>query len=64
MAKTDEQKDLPAANAGQLTDDQLDQAQGGLCMNEVIKDIVSPRDPVSGLPTGKFLGETIEGSDI
>ena len=64
MAKTDEQKDLPAANAEQLTDDQLDQAQGGLCMNEVIKDIVSPRDPASGLPTGNFIGTTVEGTNI
>ena len=64
MAKTDEQKDLPTANAEQLTDDQLDQAQGGLCMNEVIKDIVSPRDPASGLPTGNFIGTTVEGTNI
>ena len=65
MAKTDEQKDLPTANAEQLTDDQLDQAQGGmLCTNEVIKEIVSPRDPASGLPTGNFIGETVEGTNI
>ena len=50
--------------AEELKDDQLDQAQGGLCMNEVIKDIVSPRDPASGLPTGNFIGTTVEGTNI
>ncbi len=43
-------------NAQELQDDVLDKAQGGLgdTATHEVGHIISPRDPASGLPTGKI----------
>ena len=40
----------------ELTDKDLEQVAGGITYDSATKCIISPRDPASGLPTGKTAG--------
>jgi hypothetical protein len=51
MTKDQKRDSGTKAPTVQLTDDQLEQAAGGT--TNVPHTIMSPRDPASGLPTGK-----------